>query len=361
MKLASALLAASCWLSAALAVQPSFDAREVVRQVRCVMHSASRVEQGLDDCEFLIDTSITYVPAPGNQVEPALAFDGTNFLVVWTDGRSGSYYDDIYGARVTPAGTVLDTNGIAISTAADDQWSPALVFDGTNFLVVWADKRSGSYSDIYGARVTAAGVVLDPSGIAISTAAHDQWLPALSFDGTDFLVVWVDKRSGPYSDIYGARVTAAGVVLDPSGIAVSTAASYQWDPALAFDGTNFLVVWQDSRSGSYDIYGARVTAVGVVLDPSGIAISTAADEQSCPVLAFDGTNFLAVWQDYRSGSDDIYGARVTLGGRCLTRMASPSQPQRTASGLLALPLTARISLWSGETGAAVLVTSTERG
>ena len=73
-------------------------------------------EQFLDGGEFLIDTS-TLVPAPDYQENPAVAFDGANFLVVWQDYRSGGD-SDIYGARVTPEGTVLDPAGFVISRAA---------------------------------------------------------------------------------------------------------------------------------------------------------------------------------------------------------------------------------------------------
>ncbi|MEO0081999.1 MAG: hypothetical protein ABIL25_06885, partial [candidate division WOR-3 bacterium] len=260
--------------------------------------------------------------AANGQHVPALAFDGANFLVVWFDLRSGNDYD-IYGARVTPAGTVLDPQGFAISTAADWQFYPVLAFSGTNFLVVWQDDRSGSGYDIYGAHVTPSGTVLDPAGIAISTAAYGQQAPALAFDGTNFLVVWQDNRSGSNWDIYGARVTPSGTVLDPAGIAISTAANSQSAPALAFGG-NFLVVWRDERSGGYDIYGARVTSAGAVLDPAGIAISTAANSQSAPALAFDGRDFLVVWADDRSGGDDdIYGARVSSGGTIIDPQGIP--------------------------------------
>jgi hypothetical protein len=56
---------------------------------------------------------------------------------------------------------VLDTSGTAISTAADDQDHPALAFDGANFLIVWEDRRGGDSTDIYGARMTSAGIVFD--------------------------------------------------------------------------------------------------------------------------------------------------------------------------------------------------------
>ena len=306
-------------VAVAMAVQPGFGPSGVVRKVRGVMREVPPVRRSsLGDGEFLIDTSITHVPASGTQWNSAVAFDGTNFLVVWEDYRNVDF-SDIYGARVTPQGTVLDPSGFVISQAANNQEFPAVAFDGTSFLVVWHDQRGGGY-DVYGARVTPAGAVLDPLGIPISTAANDQELPAAFFDGTNYLVVWTDIRGSlDTADVYGARVTPGGTVLDPDGIAISTAAFGQWWPSLAFDGTNFLVAWSDSRNGgSYtNIYGARVTPAGVVLDSDGIAITAAAYDQSRPDVAFDGSNFLVVWEDERGSSCDIYGARVSQAGAVL--------------------------------------------
>jgi hypothetical protein len=262
----------------------------------------------------VMDTSgIAVTTVAGDQLYPVVAFDGTSFLVVWEDGRSGSC--DIYGSRVSRDGVVLDPSGIAVSTAAYDQWFPAVEFDGTNFLVVWEDGRGGEFDDIYGARVTGAGAVLDPTGIAISRVVYDQMFPAVAFDGANFLVVWEDERNG-LGDVYGARVTRAGVVLDTTSIAVSAAPDDQGGPGVAFDGSSFLVIWHDARGGEYyDIYGARVTGAGVVLDPAGIAVSTAPDDQCWPAVAFDGTNFNVVWQDWRGGiAGDIYCARVSEAG-----------------------------------------------
>lgn len=143
---------------------------------------------------------------------PALGFDGTNYLVVWVDGRFD--IGDIYGARVTPAGTVLDTR--AISSATDQQCSPALAFDGKSFLVVWEDHRSGSQSDIYGARV-AGDQVIDSAGIVISRGADNRHSPTLAFDGTNSLVVWDEGFFNEW-DVCGARVTPGGVVFDTGAV-----------------------------------------------------------------------------------------------------------------------------------------------
>jgi hypothetical protein len=284
----------------------------------------------------VLDTSGIPISTAANwQTYPAIAFDGADFLVVWDDNRSDPNDHDVYGARVTPAGAVLNPTGVAVSAAAGDQAGRALAFDGTNFLVAWQDRRDTTL-DIYGARVTPSGIVLDSVGIPIATAPGDQAAPALAFDGTNFLVVWSDDSSGSYADIYGTRVTPDGVVLDSTGVAISTAEYSQGEPVLAFDGENILAVWGDSRNYDYtDIYGARVTPASVVLDSLGIAISTAAYSQYEPALAFDGANFLAVWEDYRSGSYEIYGARLTPSGAVLDSVGIAistvaNTPQHTA-------------------------------
>lgn len=55
-------------------------------------------------------------------------------------------------------------------------------------------------------------------------------------------------------------------MLDPSGIAICicTAANPQTRPAVAFGGSYYLVTWDDSRGTSNDIYGARVSRAGLV-------------------------------------------------------------------------------------------------
>ncbi len=285
----------------------------------------------LDSNGFVITNAIY------NQSLPALAYNGTNFLVVWQDNRGGSHFD-IYGARVSGTGSLVDAGGLAISTAANRQSSPSVAYNGTNFLVVWEDYRGGSGSDIYGARVNGSGGVIDTSGIVISAAAGNQFAPVVASNGASFLVAWQDFRGGGFSDIYGARVNGSGVVLDTSGIAISTAANHQAAPALAYDGTNFLVVWQDSRNGGFtDIYGARVSGAGVLLDSGGRALSTAADAQYSPAVAHDGTSFLVVWQDLRNGGADIYGARVSGAG---TLLDANGLAITTATGAQASPAVA---------------------
>jgi hypothetical protein len=250
--------------------------------------------------------------AAGDQSSPTMAFDGTNFLAVWHEWKSTSGYD-IRGVRLDLGGVVLDPAGIAISTGTADEMYPAIDFDGTNFLVTWQDDRGGS-NDIYGARVTSDGTVLDASGIPISAVTGAQEYPALAFDGSVYLVVWQDKRGSTY-DIYASRVTAGGTVLNPAGIVISNASRDQAQPAVAFDGANHLVVWHDARNVYNDIYGSRVTSGGMVLDSSGIAISSEVLAQECPALAYDGTNYAVTWQDRRDGSDyEIYLSRVTVDG-----------------------------------------------
>lgn len=255
--------------------------------------------------------------APMDQRGPSIAWNGTHYLAVWQDFRGGAT-GNIHGARLTSTGVVLDTRGIAICTAPNDQALPSVASNGTDFFVVWEDRRAGPTRDIHGARVTAAGVVQDVSGIAISTAVNEQQAPSVASDGSDYLVVWEDARSTPNWDVYGARVTSAGVVEDAAGVLLGATAGNQRTPEVASNGTEYMVVWHENGGVTgNDVYGTRVTAAGVALEPGGVVISGSAGNQQTVSIASNGTDYFVVWIDSRGINNDAYGARVTAGGGVL--------------------------------------------
>jgi MYXO-CTERM domain-containing protein len=310
-----------------------------------------------------------------NQDQPAAAFDGTNYLVVWQDSRAiDENYSKVYGARVTSAGVVLDPGGIEIFSSGPGGRPPSVAFDGTNYLVVIAD-NSGN---IRGNRVAPSGAVLDGgsgknigttsayvqevqvafgtttylvvwsthtdysadikgrlvdkngagvgAAFTICSSTGGQTLPRLAFDGTNYLVVWEDRRSFSI-DIYGSRVSATGTVLDPNGIAITTIIGDQTWPSVAFDGTNYLVAWQSSTSTSNDVVAARVDPNGTLLDPAGIPVSaTSASTDVEPRVAFDGQSFLILWSHYVSAfgaTYDVWANRVSSAGAALDGTGAP--------------------------------------
>lgn len=280
----------------------------------------------------VIGSSFTIANDIGGGTEkasPAVAWGSASHLVVWHDRASRSSYD-IVGKRVSASGAVLDDPGITIGAAANDQVTPAVASNGSSFLVVWEDARSGTSADVYGARVSAAGTVLDGAGIPISTGANAEGAPAVSSDGSGYLVVWQDRRTGTSHDVYGARVNGAGAVLDASGIPIGTAAQDQLAPAVAWGGSNHVVAWQDGRSGtSYDVYTVRVGTDGAVLDGTGLAVAASARDESLPALASAGSDrVLIAYED--AGAQSVVARRAAFNPPPVAAAQSVSTPEDVA-------------------------------
>jgi hypothetical protein len=256
---------------------------------------------------------------PSAQSVPRVAFGGGTYLVVWTEQVPTGTGTDIVGARVDPSGVVPDPSGIPVSTSTGNQYDPVVAYGGGTFLVAWQDGTGfPGPPSVRGARLSPAGAVLDPSGVVISAGHANLYQPALAFGGGVFQAVWIDVRVQGAPAVYGARVSPAGAVLDPEGFAISTVSPFPFEPAVAFNGTDFLAVW---GTGSYPqrLVGARVAPSGAVLDPAGIAIAPdAAGDATRPAVVAMGSTFLIAWFD-SSGVPPIslVGARVDAGGTSL--------------------------------------------
>jgi len=89
------------------------------------------------------------------------------------------FLSDIRSAHVGPNGDVSPVESVCAKP--QDQSFAGLAFNGANFLAVWQDARTAppeEYSplrefDIYGARFTAGGVVIEPGGFIIGAKFPD--------------------------------------------------------------------------------------------------------------------------------------------------------------------------------------------
>jgi hypothetical protein len=251
---------------------------------------------------------------PGNLlVAPAVAYGGANYLVAWTACQHFMEIDHcyLYAARVSREGDVLDPNGIPMSGDVGFTIDKAVAFDGTNYLVVW----SPSGGAIYATRISQDGVVLDPQPIPVWTGPGAQFSPSVAFDGTNYLVAWEEWAAGD-KDVLAVRVRPDGTVLDPYGIPVAPTVGEQQKPHVAFGSGQYLVVWQGGLTGSGGVCARRVTEWGDVLDPAGIPITTSGPSAS-PDVTFSNPYYVAVWQERRNGESDLYGARVDSDGTVL--------------------------------------------
>ena len=185
----------------------------------------------------------------------------------------------MYGARVSPSGVVLDPEGgFVIDAASGREAYPDVAWNGTTYFAVWSRDDAADEKDIYGARITPSGGVLDPTGIAVATGFERQTRPRLAWGASSYLVVWET-----FARIVGSRVSGGGQVLDREGINLGDEAR---GAALTWDGSRFLVTW----SKWSNVLAARVTEAGEVLDERPYPIAFSGDDEYGPesVLGADG-------------------------------------------------------------------------
>jgi hypothetical protein len=325
----------------------------------------------LDASGNLIDTTpFIIAQRVGKQAVPQVVWNGQNWLVAWTSQEPTAYFyaPQVLAARVSPQGAVLDPNPLILSTLdASSNTEFTLGSDGGaaggNWVAFWQGATAGENA-VRGARISPAGEVLDPGGVVLLPAeyylrahldvafAQNEYLlvwqginvlqgkrlnPDLTpidaayfnispndgnslgrshvaSNGTDFFAVWEAWVSTTYYDaILATRISRTGQVLDPSSIPVWQ--SYggfidRW-PHVTWDGSNWFVSFMLNG-----ITVLRVSPGGSLIDPNNIPadFSNASLKWSPASTTRAGGGIQLVWMDTRAGGsfpDDIYTAPVS--------------------------------------------------
>jgi hypothetical protein len=182
----------------------------------------------------------------------------------------------------------------------------------------------------------------DPrTNLAVCTARGNQERPAIIADGSGgTIIVWEDQRGGSW-DIYAQHVLSSGTV-DPAwpgdGRVICSAPGDQRGAELVSDGAGGAVVaWEDARSGHANVHAQHVLASGAV-DPAwpanGRALGASDDSQGPLTIVADGSGgAIVTWLSSRSGGEEhaIVAQRLLASGGIDTHWPSAGRVLSTVA------------------------------
>jgi len=254
---------------------------------------------------------------------PAVAFDGTNYLVAWGEEHYTTRW--VMCTRVSQAGQVLDWPPTRVCPAGGAQSYVSLSYGDSCYLAAyWYWVPGKSDHGIWCSRILPTGVVLDSAGIPVrhwpeSIRDSRTGNTAVAFDGESFVVGWSERQSSPF-EVRAARVSPSGVVLDPEGLTVSTNPQYPPIVSAASVGDTTFLIWNRSRNDTVAIAGRRLNGAGELLDTTDILVTLPvhAHQSGRPELgpvSRCGDGFLVVHRQLATSSGAEYGAREVLSRR----------------------------------------------
>jgi PKD repeat protein len=299
-----------------------------------------------------LDASTDSINYPGS---PAVAWNGSLYMVAWNNSTG------VVARRLQPNGTPIDPASILVMNPA---FGPADVESlGSNFLVVGL--RCGincQYIFPIASRVRGSdGLVLDSPPIEMGgtygssprlAVLDGRWLLAWQANVThdnpiaNTLGTLIDAAGakvpdfsihGPYSTAGGNGIFSLGLassgsvalmvqsqeltsgvetdllarLIEPDGtvhpyVNLTPWKDDQYRPRATWDGSQFVVVWQDQKTdvgGEWsleqidarsDLMGMRISAAGAIIDPQGFVFSNSLTGEAYPnVVASGGTTLIA--------------------------------------------------------------------
>lgn len=231
----------------------------------------------------------TLLPAPA----ASLVSNGSQYYIVWQQ-QQPNFTQAVMGSRVSAAGQKLDGNGVDISGLSypDANTTIDLVWDGSQWKVSW-----GHGGVLRLARVNAAGQVLDPGGVAVPGPDTGQ-TAATSAGGLQ--VVWTSYVNSD-NDITTAFVSSANVA-GPNRVA-STGAPMQLRADVAAGSNGYMVAYQSNISGQARMLAQPLDAAGnpLTTEPVQLAVGPFINGPAAPAVAWNGSLYLVTWGDGSSG------------------------------------------------------------
>jgi hypothetical protein len=256
--------------------------------------------------------------------KPVVASNDSEFLVLWTEDTLGGLTRVRY-ERVSCSGVVLDTTTRTVAVPQGDQGAADVAWGDTSYMVVWIGWNTTLYCNIIRRDGTRASDVGYPIAQEPMVRA-----PVISYDGRDFVVMWVRSAElalATMDELRVVRVTPEGVVMDSACVAVNPGEmDYRWYGVASVRDTT-LIVWEAWRDNAWCAFGVRLDSSLNTLDSTPIVLATPVEGDHSDYLApagiscaTAGDTFVVSWAgwlgplDWPNSERDVVCRRVSRDG-----------------------------------------------
>ncbi len=235
---------------------------------------------------------------PERRLGPSLATDGDGYLAVWQDTREAAASPSLLAARITAAGQVLDPTGIRLTSQSD---GPAhVLWNGERYLVFFPIGRT----------IMLATVDRDGNAAQFHPVIENAADISVATNGSRIIVAYEGDRAS----VVPPRPFVA--VLDMSGFLLGSASvsSFRHEnlaPSVVAETNGELVVaWNVVAKGRYTLNAIRLGSGGERRTFAPVAIGTSG---AASTLYRNGDAFVAV------SSSESWGVSADF-----TRISTPS-------------------------------------
>ena len=197
----------------------------------------------------------------------------------------------------------------------------AVTGDNNNF-IVWQDQADSLSS------INILGQLLDSTGAklwALSKTIDIGTNPDAAATETGKLFAVWQKAVAGVNDVYLGGFDSTGSSLFANKLVnAGGSGSEKANPRLVVSENSgqatTTIVWQDERSGNWDIYAQSFDQSGNRLWPNDLALAVGSNDETTPVITrLADDTFLAVWSSYNPSTlkHDLYAQKFNLAGQIL--------------------------------------------
>jgi hypothetical protein len=235
----------------------------------------------------------------------ALVWDGRRYLTAYQDARQDQQYE-VYFNILNAAGERL-VEDVRLTDAGGFSLDPALVWTGTESVVVWSDRRPGTDVDgaIFGQRLSADGALI---GGNVQLASVQGESPSAALAGTRLGVVFTNLDQNDVARLGFLQTSPTNLRTQAANAVTTIDFIDPNDPRVIAVGQRFVVTFVRFDGNAY---GPSVFAT--VIGPGGIEVSpraltgamTSSNVRSHATLSL-GDRFVTVWSDDAEGNYELY-------------------------------------------------------